>query len=89
MVDVDTTGAGVLRQAITLLKKRDITFAISRADGSFRSWLERYHLTELIAPDRFYPTNRHAAQAFRQSPERTTAEPDSSAVHKRDEGGNK
>ena len=69
MVDVDTTGAGVLRQAITLLKKRNITFAVSRADRSFRSWLERYDLMELIDPGRFYPTNRHAAQAFRQSPE--------------------
>ncbi len=68
MVDVDTTGAGVLRQAITLLKKQNITFAVSRADRSFRSWLERYDLIELIDPDRFYPTNRHAAQAFRQSP---------------------
>ena len=68
MVDVDTTGAGVLRQAITLLKKRNITFAVSRADRAFRSWLERYDLMELIGPDRFYPTNRHAAQAFRQSP---------------------
>ena len=88
MVDVDTTGAGALRQAITLLTKRNITFAISRADRSFRSWVEQYHLSELIAPDRFYPTNRHAAQAFRQSPKRTTAEPDASAVDKRDEGEN-
>jgi MFS superfamily sulfate permease-like transporter len=69
MVDIDTTGAGVLRQAITLLKKQNITFAISRADRSFRSWLDRYHLMELIDPARFFPTNRHAAQAFRQSPE--------------------
>jgi sulfate permease, SulP family len=69
IVDVDTTGAGVLRQAITLLKKRNIILAVSRADRSFRSWLEQYDLIELIGPDRFYPTNRHAAQAFRQSPE--------------------
>jgi len=69
MVDVDTTGAGVLRQAITLLKKQNITFAVSRADRSFRSWIERYHLMDLIDPARFYPTNRHAAQAFRQAPE--------------------
>ena len=89
MVDVDTTGAGVLRQAITLLKKQNITFAVSRADRSFRSWLERYDLMELIDPDQFYPTNRHAAQAFRQSPERATAEPSFSAVDKRDEGEDK
>ena len=40
MVDVDTTGAAVLRQAIDLLARRKITFAISRADCAFRSWLE-------------------------------------------------
>jgi hypothetical protein len=80
MVDVDTTGAGVLRQAITLLKKRNITVAVSRADRAFRSWLERYHLMELIAPDQFYPTNRHAAQAFRQSPGSATVRPNSSAA---------
>jgi len=79
MVDVDTTGAGVLRQAITLLKKRNITVAVSRADRAFRSWLERYHLIELIDAGRFYPTNRHAAQAFRQSPQGRTTPPDSSA----------
>jgi hypothetical protein len=33
VVDVDTTGAGVLRQAITMLKKRGVTFAVS-LDGS-------------------------------------------------------
>jgi len=80
MMDVDTTGAGALRQAITLLKQRNITFAVSRADRSFRSWLERYHLMELIAPDRFYPTNRHAAQAFRESPECGATGPDSGAA---------
>jgi MFS superfamily sulfate permease-like transporter len=66
MVDVDTTGAGVLRQAITLLTGRGITFAVSRADRSFRSWLEQYELMELIDQKRLYPTNRHAAEAFRE-----------------------
>jgi sulfate permease, SulP family len=66
MVDVDTTGAGVLGQAIAMLKKRNITVAVSRADRSFRSWLERYELMGLIDPQRFYPTNRHAADAFRR-----------------------
>jgi MFS superfamily sulfate permease-like transporter len=76
MVDVDTTGAAALRQAITLLKKQNITFAVTRGDRSFRSWIERYHLMDLIDPDQFYPTNRHAAQAFRRSPENAAAETD-------------
>jgi len=68
MIDIDTTGAGVLRQAITLLDERNITFAVSRADRSFRSWLEKYDLMELIDETHFYPTNRHAAAAFREDP---------------------
>ena len=69
MTDIDTTGAQILRQAITLLADRDVTFAVSRADRAFRSWLERYDLMELIDERRFYPTNRHAAAAFREKPE--------------------
>jgi high affinity sulfate transporter 1 len=69
MVDVDTTGAAVLRQAITLLGDREIVFAVSRADRAFRSWLEKYELMELLDENRFYPTNRHAAAAFRGKPE--------------------
>ena len=49
-----------------MLTRRGITFAVSRADRSFRSWLEKYELMELIDPSRFYPTNRHAAAAFRE-----------------------
>jgi high affinity sulfate transporter 1 len=71
MVDVDTTGAGVLGQAIAMLKKRNITVAVSRAHPAFLGWLKQYELLALIDPRRFYPTNRHAAEAFRQ--ERTTA----------------
>ena len=66
MVDVDTTGAEALRQAIARMSERDVTFAISRASGTFRSWLERYDLLELMDESRFYPTNRHAAAAFRE-----------------------
>jgi len=65
MVDIDTTGAGALRQAMALLAKGKVTFVVSRADRAFRSWLEKYDLMEHIDPDRFYPTNRHAAAAFR------------------------
>ena len=53
-------------KAIGLVSGRGITFAVSRASGAFRSWLERYELTELIDPSHFYSTNRHAAAAFRE-----------------------
>jgi len=76
MVDVDTTGAEVLRQAITMLADRNVTFAVSRADRAFRSWLEQYELMELIDQKRFYPTNRHAAAAFREEPARAAAASD-------------
>jgi high affinity sulfate transporter 1 len=85
MVDVDTTGAGVLRQAITLLGKRKITFAVSRADRAFRSWLEKYELSGLIGPNRFYPTNRHAAVAFRLEVGSMVAEPGEGGAREHDE----
>jgi SulP family sulfate permease len=65
ITDVDTTGAGVLKQAMALLKKRGITLAVSRADKPFRAWLEKYELMEPIDAGRFYPTNRHAGDASR------------------------
>ena len=58
----------MLRQAIELLAERKVTLAVSRADRAFRSWLEKYELMPLIDPGRFYPTNRHAAAAFRRDP---------------------
>jgi MFS superfamily sulfate permease-like transporter len=67
MVDVDTTGSEALRQAITMLTGRGITFAVSRAHPSFLAWLEKYHLMPLIDPSRFFPTNRHAAAAYREA----------------------
>jgi high affinity sulfate transporter 1 len=67
MVDVDTSGAQALRQAIAMLAKRHVTFAVSRGDRSFGHWLQQYGLVELIDPDHFFPTNRHAALAFRQT----------------------
>ncbi len=73
MVDVDTSGAQALRQAITMLAKRHVTFAVSRGDRSFDHWLQQYGLIELVDPDHFYPTNRHAALAFRQFLESTSA----------------
>ena len=50
-----------------MLAEKGITFAVSRADRPFRSWLEKYELMELVDPGRFYPTNRHAAAAFREA----------------------
>jgi len=66
ITDIDITGGEVLKRLIGLLSDRKITFAVSRADRTFRSWLETYGLMELIDPMHFYPTNRHAAAAFRE-----------------------
>jgi SulP family sulfate permease len=76
ITDIDTTGAQALRQAITLIAARKITFAISRADRAFRSWLEKYDLMELIDQDHFYPTNRHAAAALRKDQEKAVTATD-------------
>jgi len=67
MVDVDTTGSEALRQAITMLTGRGLTFAVSRAHPSFLAWLEKYHLMPLVDPGRFYrPTGTRRRRIARR-----------------------
>jgi SulP family sulfate permease len=66
MSDIDTTGAEVLHQVLTLLANRDVTFAVARANPQLPPLLQRYHLLELIGENRLYPTNRHAVAALCQ-----------------------
>ena len=63
--DIDTTGAEVLHQVLTLFAKRRVTFAVARANPQLPPLLKRYDLLELIGEDRLYPTNRHAVAALR------------------------
>jgi MFS superfamily sulfate permease-like transporter len=66
MTDIDTTGAEVLHQVLTLFANRGVTFAVARANPQLPPLLQRYDLIEMIGKDRLYPTNRHAVSAFRQ-----------------------
>jgi MFS superfamily sulfate permease-like transporter len=72
MVDIDTTGEESLHQVLTLLAKRGVTVAVSRANQSTAALLSRYHLLELIGDNRLYPTNRHAIEAFRKETGKAT-----------------
>jgi DNA-binding IscR family transcriptional regulator len=58
--------AAILPPRATATAECGVTFAVSRADPSFRSWLQKYEMTDLVDERHFYPTNRHAAAAFRQ-----------------------
>jgi high affinity sulfate transporter 1 len=62
--DIDTTGAGALKQALAFLKKRNVTFAISRANPHVPELLKTYDLLEKIGQERLYATNRDAIDAF-------------------------
>jgi MFS superfamily sulfate permease-like transporter len=63
--DIDTTGAEVLHQVLTLLANRGVAFALARANPQLPALLKRYDLLELIGENRLYPTNRHAVAALR------------------------
>ena len=69
IADIDTTGAEVLHQVLTLLAGRGVAFAMARANPQLRPLLQRYHLLPLIGENRLYPTNRHAVAALRQEGE--------------------
>ena len=66
ITDIDTTGAEVLHQVLTLLAARGVTFAVARGNPQLPALLQRYDLLELIGENRLYPTNRHAVAALRQ-----------------------
>jgi MFS superfamily sulfate permease-like transporter len=66
MSDIDTTGAEVLHQVLSLLADRGVTFAVARANPHLPPLLQRYRLLESIGEKRLYPTNRHAVAALRQ-----------------------
>jgi high affinity sulfate transporter 1 len=74
MVDIDTTGEEALHQVLTLLAKRGVTVAVSRANQSTAAVLSHYRLLELIGKNRLYPTNRHAIAAFRRETGQATPE---------------
>jgi sulfate permease, SulP family len=64
--DIDSTGAEVLHQVLTLLANRGVAIALARANPQLPALLKRYDLLELIGENRLYPTNRHAVAALRQ-----------------------
>ena len=66
ILDIDTTGAEVLRQVLSLLDKHGVTFAMSRPSPHLLRVLKHYHLMELIGVNRMYSTNRHAVVAYQQ-----------------------
>lgn len=66
MTDMDTTGADSFHEVIKLLAGRGITFAVSRPNQPLSRLLAHYGLEKAIGQERIYPTNRHAAAAYRQ-----------------------
>lgn len=71
--DIDTTGAEVLHQVLTLLADRGVIFAVARANPQLPPLLRRFDLLELIGENRLYPTNRHAVAALRTESEQSLA----------------
>jgi MFS superfamily sulfate permease-like transporter len=64
--DIDTTGAGSLRQTLDCLDARHITFALTRVEASVRQLLGRYELLERIGDGHIFETNRDALEAFQR-----------------------
>lgn len=64
ITDIDTTGAEALEGVIEHLKKKNVIFAVARAEGRILELLRRYELFDLIGEEQMYATNRDAAAAF-------------------------
>jgi high affinity sulfate transporter 1 len=66
ILDLDTSGAEALKQAISILEAQGVALALSRVQRPFAARLENYGLIDEIGEGRIYATNREAAAAFRK-----------------------
>jgi MFS superfamily sulfate permease-like transporter len=66
ITDIDTAGAAALGQMLKVTRDRGVRFAIARPGPSLPAMLENYELMSSIGMNHLYPTNRHAAAAYRQ-----------------------
>ncbi len=62
--DIDTTGAEALRTLLETLKKKGVTFAMSRVSDPIPDLLRTYELMDEIGEEHLYVSNREAAAAF-------------------------
>lgn len=65
--DIDTTGAAALRETVTHLQERGVTFGMTRVTASLHDLLDHYGLVELIGTDHFFDSNRSAADAYQHT----------------------
>jgi MFS superfamily sulfate permease-like transporter len=72
--DIDTTGAGALRTVSEALKKRGVTFALTRANPRVPGLLKTYELDEAIPESLRFPTNRDAVAAFEEESGQTSSD---------------
>lgn len=72
MADVDYTGARVLREALDVLDRDHVEFAVARAGQHLRQNLERAGLFKRIGADRFYVAVNEALVALDALPDSDT-----------------
>jgi MFS superfamily sulfate permease-like transporter len=68
MTDLDYTGSRAMREALDLLERDHIAFAVARAGGHLRENLRRSGLMDRIGPQRFYDSVDEAVTAIRERP---------------------
>lgn len=67
IIDMDTSGAEAMHQAMQSLAARGVSFGLSRANPPLIEQLGRYHLLDQIDPAKLFDTNRAALTAYRAS----------------------
>ena len=63
--DIDYTGGQTLLELVEELQKRKIVVAIAEPSAAVQRVLDTFGITERIGPERIYPTNGAARDAFR------------------------
>jgi SulP family sulfate permease len=67
ILGLDTSGAQALKQAMSILKTRGVSLALSRVQPPLEERLRDYGLLDEIGEEFLYATNREAAAAFRKT----------------------
>jgi MFS superfamily sulfate permease-like transporter len=78
VTDIDPTASEALTESVSLLQEKHKTIGIARASAAVHALLDVYRITDIIGPQRLYPSNRAALTAYLN---------DESTVHGSSTGG--
>ena len=76
MTDVDTTACDMLQDLVPALDAQGVVLVFAEMKTPVREEIDRFDLSSVLTPDRFYPTIRSAIEAYEAAHPSQWAEPE-------------